>query len=186
MRPSLRLLAALALLGAGGVLAGAVAQPMGPGGGPGMGGMGPGGGPGMGGMGPGGMRGSGPGGMMGGPAQMGEPSGYLDALKLRLGITQQQEPAWTEYAEVVKGNAAQMQAMHQTMYEAMGTATWEERRDMMNRMFESRQQAMTNVHEAAEKLLPALTPNQRQAAQQFLPGLRGPGGMGMGMGRGPR
>ena len=154
----IRLAAATAVLG--GAVA-AVAQPMGPGGagaGPGM--MGP--GPGLG-------RG------------FTDPAGYLDALKTGLGVTSQQEPAWRDYADTVQGVATQMQGAHQIMYEAMGTATWEERRDMMNRMFEARQQAFTTVHEAAQKLLPSLTPAQRTLASTCLPGLRVPrrGMMGM-------
>ena len=90
---------------------------------------------------------TGPGGFMHGqhPGMMGQglgfadPAGYLNGLKVALGITAVQEPAWNEYADTVKGAAGQMQGTHQTMFDAMGTATWQERRDMMNRMFEVRQ-----------------------------------------------
>jgi hypothetical protein len=154
----------------------AVAQPMsGPGGGPGMmGGGGPGGGP--------GMMGGGGGGMMGGSWNTGS---YLDSLKTELGITAKQEPAWKDYADTVSGVGEQMQGLHQTMFESMGTASWQERRDMMNQMFQARQQAFGSVHEAAEKLLPALDPAQKAKAQTTLPGLAygrgrmgGPGMMG--------
>jgi hypothetical protein len=53
----------------------------------------------------------------------------------------------------------------------MGTGTWEERRDMMNRMFEAREQAFDTVHGAAEKLLPSLDASQRAMAATRLPGL---------------
>jgi hypothetical protein len=134
------------------------------------------------------MHGPGPGGM--GPGMMGRGSGpwfhdtdaasYLDRLKADLDITATQEPAWNAYAETVRGAAAQMQGVHQTMYEAMGTASWQERRDMMNRMFQARQQTFDTVHDAAEKLLPALNPAQQTKAAGELPGLvaRGPGMMG--------
>jgi hypothetical protein len=75
-----------------------------------------------------------------------------------------------------------MKAQHQTMFEAMGTASWQERRNMMNDMFATRQQAMTAVHDAAAKLSEALTPAQRQEAQGILPGLMGRGGPMMGRG----
>ena len=140
----------------------ALAQPAGPGGGfmhgPGPGGMGP------------GMMGR-----VGGPWFNTDAASYLDRLKADLGITAAQEPAWNSYAETVRGVAEQMQGVHQTMYEAMGTATWQERRDMMNGMFQSRQQAFDTVHEAAEKLLPALTAEQRAKAAGVLPGLTGRG-----------
>jgi hypothetical protein len=139
---------------------------------------------GPGGMGPGGM---GPGGM--GPGMMGgsgpwshgtDAASYLERLKADLGITAEQEPAWKAYTETVQGAAGQMQGAHQTMYDAMGTASWQERRDMMNRMFEARQQSFDTVHTAAEKLLPSLTQAQQTKAARVLPGLaaRGPGMMG--------
>jgi hypothetical protein len=96
---------------------------------------------------------------------------YLAALKEKLGITARQEPAWTAYADTVNGVGGQMQAAHRIMFEAMGTASWQERQTMMNQMFEARQQAFQMVHEAALKLLPELTPAQRAQAQGALPGL---------------
>jgi hypothetical protein len=155
----------------------ALAQPMGPGmgGGPGMGmgGMGPG----MG-MGPG--RGGGP-----GLARMSDPASYLAGLKGELGITSAQEPAWSRYAEAVESVARQMQAMHASVFESMPTADWQERRDMMNRMFGSRTEAHRIATEEAQALLPSLTEAQRTRARAILPGLMGWGpGMGRGMGRG--
>jgi hypothetical protein len=138
---------------------------------------------------------TGPGGFMHGqrPGRMGQglgftdPSGYLNNLKVALGITAAQEPAWNEYADTVKGAAGQMQGAHQTMFDAMGTATWQERRDMMNRMFEVRQASFDQVHAAADKLLPALDASQRTKAETRLPGLAAPGyGMMGRMGPGPR
>lgn len=118
-----------------------------------------------------GMMGDGPGGAWG----FTDPASYLDGLRADLGITAAQQPAWQEYAETVKGVAAQMQGVRQTMYDAMGTATWQERRDMMNSMFGARQQAFDTVHAAAEKLLPALDAAQRAKAERRIPGLVGPG-----------
>src|SRR6185312_14077517 len=135
-------------------LAGAAASaqpPAAPGGGfSGGPGGGPRGGPGAGMMG-GGMMGGGPG-MMGGTW---DATRYLDSLKSELAISPAQEPAWKAYADTVSGVAEQMQGLHKTMFESMGTATWQERRTQMNQMFEARQQAFDNVHEAATKLVPA-------------------------------
>lgn len=124
----------------------------------------------------------GPGGGMGRHGMMmSDPASYLDGLKAQLKITTAQEDAWATYAAAVKDHATQMQAAHKTMFEAMGTATWQERRDMMNSMFATRQQAMTAVHDAAGTLAGVLTPKQRSQATGILPGMMGPG-----MGRGPR
>lgn len=191
---------AVAVLGCAGV---ASAQPFGPGmrgpgsRGPGM--MGPGtggpgtGGPGMMGPGTGGPGAPGPG--MMGPGMMRDrsegpgmrfysPESYVEGLKAELRITADQTSAWDEYAQAVTAAAAGMRAQHETMYAAMDTATWQERRDMMNAMFQTRQQSLDLVHGAAEKLLPALTPPQRAKAALRLPGLAGPGMMGHGR-RGP-
>ncbi len=137
------------------VAVGAAAQPA----------AGPGRGP-MGGPGPGMMGGRG--GMMGGSWNTGS---YLVSLKSDLSITPDQEAAWQAYADTVSGASEQMQGLHQTMFDAMGTASWQERRDMMNGMFEARQQAFDTVHDAANKLLPVLDPAQKAKAEQTLPGL---------------
>ncbi len=130
------------------------------------------------------MGGPGPG-MMGGgqgPGMMGgswNTASYLDGLKTQLGITAAQEPAWKDYADTVSGVSEQMQGLRQSMFETMGTASWQERRDAMNTMFEARKNAFDTVHDAAGKLVTALTPAQQATAQGILPGLgRGPGMMG--------
>lgn len=128
-----------------------------------------------------GQRGPGGGGMGRHGMMMSDPAAYLDGLKAQLKITTAQEDAWATYAAAVKDHATQMQAAHKTMFEAMGTATWQERRDMMNNMFATRQQAMTAVHDAADMLAGVLTPAQRSKATGILPGMMGPG-----MGRGIR
>ncbi len=131
-------------------------------------------------------RGAGPGmmgsGMMGGGMMGGSwnTASYLDSLKGQLAITAAQEPAWKDYANTLSGVGEQMQALHQTMFDAMGTASWQERRDMMNNMFDARQQAFDTVHAAATRLLPSLDAKQQANAQQILPGLAARRGM-MGM-----
>jgi hypothetical protein len=134
-------------------------------------GPGPGRGPGRGPMGGGGMMGG-----------MWTTPEYLDGLKSRLGITPRQEPAWKDYTDTVSAAAEQMRAMHQTVWESMGTADWEERRNMMNGMFAAREQTQKMVQEAAQKLLPELDKPQLDQAQTILPGLADPryGWHGMG------
>lgn len=128
-------------------------------------------------LGPGpGMMGRGGPGMMGGYWNTGT---YLDALKSQLGITADQEPAWKQYTDVVSGAGNQMQGFHQTMFESMGTASWQERRNLMNQMFQARQQAYEAIHAAATKLLLIMDPAQKSKAQSILPGLAyNPGMMG--------
>ena len=114
-----------------------------------------------------GMMGS-PGGMMGGNWNT---ASYLDGLKTQLDIKPSQESAWKDYADIVSGVGEQMQELHQTMFESMGTASWQERRNLMDQMFQGRQQAADMVHDAATKLLASLDPAQKTKAQSILPGL---------------
>ena len=150
-----------------GQTAAAMAQPMGPGSGAGAG------------MGPGMGRGGGPGFGRG----MNDPATYLANLKTELAITPAQEPAWSEYAQTVQSMAAQMQAMHTAMFPAMQAATWQERQEMMNQMFASRDEAHKRVEAAAQKLMPSLTAEQQTKAATSLPGLIAPPGRGPGGGR---
>jgi hypothetical protein len=122
----------------------------------------------------GGMMGRGPGGMSG---EGWEIRRYLASLKAGLGVTAQQEPAWNDYADAVMGAGEPVRGLHRTMFEAMDTASWQERREMMNRMFQARMQAYDTVHAAAEKLLPRLDPPQRAKAAEVLPGLARQRGM---------
>jgi hypothetical protein len=162
MNPMRYLIAATATVAVlGGI---AVAQPYGPG--PGARG------PGM--------------GMGRGMMAFGDVDAYTASLKAQLGIVAPQEAAWNDYAVALKAAAGEIQGVHQTMWDAMGTATWQERQAMMNRAFEQRQSAFGTVHAAALKLEPSLTSAQRSQAAWMLPGLRttGPGmGTGRGMGR---
>ena len=85
--------------------------------------------------------------------------------------------------KTVQGMATRMRAMHAGAFEKIQTATLEERQDMMNGMFASRNEAHRLVAEAAQTLLPSLTPEQKTKSATSLPGLIGPGpGMGGGMG----
>ena len=62
------------------------------------------------------------------------------------------------------GVGEQMQGLHQTMFESMGTASWQERRNLMNQMFQARRQAADTVHDAATKLMSALTSTEGEGA----------------------
>lgn len=129
------------------------------------------------GPGPGMMRGG-----MHGPGMMvTDTASYLASLKTELGITETEETAWKAYADVVSDTREKMQSVRQSMFTSMQGATWEQRRDLMNSMFEARQDAFNRVHNAAEKLVSELTPEQKQKANRILPGIGfGPGMMGRG------
>jgi hypothetical protein len=102
-----------------------------------------------------------------------DPGAYLFGLKGALGITPAQEPAWTEYADMVKGVTWQMQRVRELASGAIDTATPQERHIMMDRVSQAQQRAFDTVHEAAEELLAALDPMQRNKAEDCLPGLAG-------------
>jgi len=112
--------------------------------------------------------------MLGGPGMVEgtwTTARYVHALKVRIGITAAEEPAWQDYAETLDGVSEHLEAMHRTLFQSMGTATWQESRNMMNRMIEARQEGYARVHKAAVVLLAVLDPGQRAIAKQILPGL---------------
>ena len=110
-----------------------------------------------------------------------DTASYLAGLKAELGITAEQEPDWHSYADSVESIAneesfaTQMKAMRDNMLQTMPSATWPQRRDMMDAMFVGRQQAFNGVHAAAERLLPSLSTEQQAKAASTLPGLMRPG-----------
>lgn len=146
----------------------AMAQPYGPGG------NGP--------MGPGGYGGYG---MMGGRGGFrADPTARLDALKSELGITQQQEPAWNDYAKAVQDAVAQMQAIRAEMWQSMGAANWQDHQALMAKAFDQRADSAKAVQAAGAKLMAAL--DESQKAKLAAPALDGFSGFGPGMmGYGP-
>jgi hypothetical protein len=64
-----------------------------------------------------------------------------------------------------------VQDQQSTMSAAMRSASWPERRNMMNQMLQARQPAFDTVHQAASRLVPALDPDQQARARSILPGL---------------
>jgi Spy/CpxP family protein refolding chaperone len=96
---------------------------------------------------------------------------YLAGLKRQLSITPEQESAWNHYAEALQHVCAQMRGMREAMSQAMGTATWEERRNKINNTFRTQQQVLADMQHAAAQLLNALTPQQQADANNMLPGL---------------
>ena len=163
----------------GGIGAGVMAQPAGPGYGPmgfePMGFMHGQGGPGM-------MSGygGGPGMMSGyGGAGFADPAARLNALKTELAIRPEQTAAWDAYVKALQDSAAQMLALHNNVdFGALRTMNWQEHQAFMASMFDKRAQVFKGVQTAAATLLAALDDTQKTHA--LLPSLVdvGPGMMG--------
>lgn len=153
-------IAAVTALGLG--TAAVVAQPFGPGYGPGAM-MGGGFGPGMmgGGFGPG---------MMGGGYNA---DARLDSQKTALGITADQEKAWNAYAELVKTQAGSMLARHEAMWNSNATSS-ADRLALHSAFMTQRAQEVEALNKAYADLYAVLTPEQRATADQ------GAGGYGYG------
>ncbi len=125
-------------------------------------GYGPGYGPGWGGHhgmmgGPGGGRGM----MMGGYT-----AGYADQqladLKSSLGITTDQEAAWSRYSDAVKGRAGLMQSHRQQMFTS-GPISPDQRLSFHQQGLEQ----MKQVSAARQELFKVLTPQQRATADTY-------------------
>jgi hypothetical protein len=149
------------------------AQPYGPGM---MGGYGPGM---MQGYGPGMMGGYGPG-MMGGCPMMGMTSGgqalsfaegRIAFLKAELGITDAQKTEWDAYAETIRRNLQSMQGMWQTMKTAFEAKTPGDRLDAHITAMDSRLTTLKEIKPALMKLYAALSPEQKQKADEVLTGV---------------
>jgi hypothetical protein len=104
---------------------------------------------------------------------------YWDELKKRMGIKPHQEAAWKKYSMSIDQASAQSGGHDSSMLEAMGTATWHERCQMMNRSFKG-EQAADVARKAAAELLPVLDTQQKAAAPAVLPGVALPPGPGFG------
>ena len=105
---------------------------------------------------------------------------YLDKLGRQMSITSRQEPAWKTYAGTLSGVGHSMQGEHQAKMEAMGTASWQKRCNLVDQMLMTRKEAAGLVHKAATDLLPALNAGQKQKAKSMLPGLALPPAAGFG------
>jgi len=122
-----------------------------------------------------GMMGGGCGMMMGGFAADDELDTYVDGrvafLEAELGITQNQQGVWKDYADALRSNAEVMGSMHGRMRGAMrqqdaAPTAW---LDLHIEMMRSRLAALEALKPATEALYVALTPEQKQKADRLLP-----------------
>jgi hypothetical protein len=115
-------------------------------------------------MGAGTMMAMGP--MMGGPGQHIE--GRLAFLKTELAITPAQEQVWNAYAEALRASASSMQGMHDQMMSGAMPATVPERMQWHSQMMSSRLGALNTLRAAAVPLYNALSPEQKQRANELM------------------
>jgi len=132
-----------------------------------------------------GQRGHGPygPGMQGqfGPGRQGGPRfaafdpARLDTLKTELGITAEQEPAWSKYTKTVQDAATAMKTARSDLTKG-AEKDRQERFAARTKMREAAQKQFDAVKTAADELLAKLDDAQKAKAQNTLPGLAfGPG-----------
>lgn len=126
-------------------------------------------------MGPGMMHGPGMGhaGMMGMGTMMGGPrqhiEGRLAFLKAELKITPQQEQVWSVYADSARASASSMQGMHDQMTSSGNkSSTLPERMQWHEQMMSSRLEGLKNLRLTAVPLYNALSPEQKQIADNLM------------------
>lgn len=103
---------------------------------------------------------------MGNMAAMAE--GRLAYLRSALGITPEQEQAWTGYADAVKVRISAMQDMRQGMMDAMQNGNAMARMDARIAGMEVMLEAMKAVRPATGKLYGLLSDKQKEVADQLI------------------
>jgi hypothetical protein len=107
------------------------------------------------------------------------PDAYWGGLKQHMHIRPGQEGAWKNYSAAMGRMEAKAGFPDKTMMDAMRTATWHERCQMMNRSIRAAH-AADAARKAAAALAPALDKAQRAEAPAELPGFSLPPGPGLG------
>lgn len=125
-------------------------------------------------MGPG-MQGQRGPGFQGGPRFAAFDPARLDTLKSELGITAEQEAAWSNYTKTVQDAATAMKTARTELTKDADKVR-QERFAARTKMREQAQAQFKTVKTAADELLAKLDDAQKAKAQQTLPGLAfGPG-----------
>jgi hypothetical protein len=111
----------------------------------------------------------------GGPRFAAFDPARLDTLKSELGITAEQEAAWTQYTKTVQDAATAMKTARAELTKDAEKAR-QERFAARTKMREKAQEQFKTVKTAADELLTKLDDAQKAKAQNTLPGLAfGPG-----------
>ncbi|MDE1907052.1 MAG: Spy/CpxP family protein refolding chaperone [Rhodospirillales bacterium] len=117
----------------------------------------------------------------------------LDALKTELNITAAEADAWNSYVSAVTAARNNAWSGMQPFWQSAGNGAWnpDQRFAAMDKMVALMKQNYDQEKQAADTLMPHLTPFQQGQAKEILPGKAawGPrgmwGGMGSGFGMGP-
>lgn len=105
--------------------------------------------------------------------------GRLAFIKTELKITDAQLPQWNAFADAVRENAKSMSEMHQSMGAQQNTPkTLPERLAFEDKALTAHLGALKKTEGALDKLYAALSPEQKEIADQIIVG---PMGMPMGM-----
>jgi len=88
----------------------------------------------------------------------------LSALKSEIGITADQEAAWSKFADAVKAQVALAQGMHDLMWSQRGAGPGAAQNGLHQQMWQQRQQ----LSNAANELLGLLNPEQQQKARTLI------------------
>jgi protein CpxP len=99
-----------------------------------------------------------------------DPAAYaqkrLEKLKSALGITPEQEPQWSAFADSVMEQVNQMKAAHEQWKDVPATAP--ERIDRQIAMMKQRTASFEAIGQAAKRLYVALNPDQQHVADEKL------------------
>ncbi len=110
--------------------------------------------------------------MMGMGGMMGDPGarieGRLAFLHAELGITPDQEQAWSAFADAARASAASMSEMHKRMTELDSPPTLPERMALMQEVMASRLDSMRKMHDAIDPLYEELSPEQKKTADSIM------------------
>lgn len=109
--------------------------------------------------------------MMGGSDVPAFGEGRIAFLRTELAITSAQQGVWDAYAAALRKNFSSMQSMRQSMMTALEGKTPVESLDAHLAAMESRHGALKEIKPALTALYAALSPEQKQKADQLLTGM---------------
>ena len=92
----------------------------------------------------------------------------LAYLKAELDITQEQEAAWTGYAEAARNRISLMQGMHSGMMETMQEGTAIERIEARINGMEAMVESIKTIKPTVEKLYEGLSDEQKKMADELI------------------
>lgn len=95
-------------------------------------------------------------------------AGMLAFAEVRLAITDAQKPAWTKFATTVKASSAPMKQLCATVVGQPAPKTLPDHLHRMEAMETARLEQLRQITPAVEELYVALTPKQKETADQMV------------------